>query len=851
MDSIPPSYEQLQSEIEDLRFRLDEAEETLRAIRSGEVDALVVSTTAGDQVFTLEGADYYYRVLVEAMSEGAVTLTPDGMVLYSNSRFADLVERPLQKVIGATFPEFVSAKEREAFRTLLQQGMENIYRGEFTLLKADGGGIPALLSAYPLAFETQAVCVIVSDQSERKRVTEALRESEARFRLLADNSSDLIARLSPEGVYFYASPYCQKLLGYKPSELVGRSLFELIHPEDLAYSKSALLGADDKSELPPLINRMRTKSGSYTWVETTGRVLVNQKTGAISEIQTDTRDISKRKKAEDQILEHNRILNWFNQISSAISNSLTSGDILSTIQQNLRDQVSVPAGNVFLYNKETGTLDISQSWRNAETTGLVLPAPTVNIDAPEKTKVAFNLLKNLNLPEHPEGIPWGRLQIPLVAQTQLQGVIDLIIHARPETIRQRIEIVESFGRELGMALYNAQLFQAELKSRNLAETLRDASQALARTLSMDSVLNTLVDLFSKVVPYDAAAIYFFDNETHLTVRVERRSQAIQEKNSWPPIPLDHPFIKALMHEKHSLAVVDTTTPQALEIPFNQTGLHSWACVPINADERVIAICCLGKTEPNFYNEDHLRWLDMLSRQATVAFQNAWLFEQVRTGREKLQNLTRRLVEVQEKERRYVAQELHDDAGQALTSLILNIGALKQEAASPKMIKARAANLCQEAALVLENLRRLAMDLRPATLDHLGLVAALRQYSEIVASQCNVNIQFEAIGLEKRLPDDVEVALYRIVQEALTNVIRHAQANRVDILLEKRAEHIVAVVEDNGIGFEADQEVKPRHLGLVGMQERAEMLGGKLTIESRRGKGTTILIEIPEIKNNGD
>ncbi len=200
--------------------------------------------------------------------------------------------------------------------------------------------------------------------------------------------------------------------------------------------------------------------------------------------------------------------------------------------------------------------------------------------------------------------------------------------------------------------------------------------------------------------------------------------------------------------------------------------------------------------------------------------------------------------MQEKERRYVAQELHDDAGQALTALILRIGALKQDVANPEAVKAHATYLGEEAASVLENLRRLAMDLRPATLDHLGLVAALRQYSEIIASQCNLDIQFEAIGFEKRLSDHAEVALYRIVQEAVTNVVRHAKASRVDILLERQESRIVVMVEDNGIGFGYESEMKVGHLGLIGMQERAEMLGGKLTIESRPGKGTTIQIETP-------
>ncbi len=852
MDPIPASYEQLQSEIEDLRLRLEEAEETIRAIRSGEVDALVVSTAAGEQVYTLQGADYYYRVLIEAMSEGAVTLDPYGMVLYSNSRFAELVGTPLQKVIGASFKDFVMPGERKAFDGLLYQGLENSCRSEFTLLFAGGSEIPTLLSAYPLAMDPPVLCIIVSDQSERKRAMEALRESEARFRLLADNSSDLIARISLDDVYLYVSPACRTLLGYEPWEMVGRSPGEFIHPEDLAKARLSFHPSKEQQELANSIYRMRQKTGAYVWVETTGRKVCDLKGSANHEIQTDTRDITRRKQAEEQILEQNRILGWVNQISSALNESLNIGDILTTVQEHLHNTVGIPAGTIYLFNKEAGKLEAMGRWFDGETAGLALPLPRLRNHALEKTGVTYSLIKNHALPGVPDGRAWCRLQIPLMAQSQLLGLIDVALRVRPEAIQSRIEIIEMFGRELGIAIHNAQLYDAELKSRNLAETLRDANQVLARSLSLDSVLNAFLDVICNVVPYDSATIYLFENEASLVSRIERRAGWNEGRlKSLIPrrLAVENPFIQKLMAEKHSLAVADTSTGPEWDADASQLRTRSWACIPILADENVIAVCGLCKNEPDFYSADHLRWLDTLARQATVAIQNAWLFEQVRAGREKLQSLTRRLVEVQEKERRYVAQELHDDAGQALTSLIVRIGVLKQDVANPEAVKAHAAYLGEEAASVLENLRRLAMDLRPATLDHLGLVPALRQYSDLIAAQSNLNIQFEAIGLEKRLPDHTEVALYRIVQEALTNVIRHARASQVDILLERQEGRTMVMVEDNGIGFGSDAEQKPGHLGLIGMQERAEMLGGKLTIESRPGQGTTVLIEIPEVKDN--
>jgi two-component system sensor histidine kinase UhpB len=138
-------------------------------------------------------------------------------------------------------------------------------------------------------------------------------------------------------------------------------------------------------------------------------------------------------------------------------------------------------------------------------------------------------------------------------------------------------------------------------------------------------------------------------------------------------------------------------------------------------------------------------------------------------------------------------------------------------------------------------------LRPVSLDHLGLVPALRQYVTMIGDRYGLIAQFKALGLDNERPlSAVETALYRVVQEALTNVIRHARATRVDVLLERRGDKVVVVVEDDGIGFDADEArfAQSGRLGLLGMQERAEMLGGSMIIESSLNIGTTIIVEVP-------
>jgi signal transduction histidine kinase len=147
--------------------------------------------------------------------------------------------------------------------------------------------------------------------------------------------------------------------------------------------------------------------------------------------------------------------------------------------------------------------------------------------------------------------------------------------------------------------------------------------------------------------------------------------------------------------------------------------------------------------------------------------------------------------------------------------------------------------------------RLASARCPASLDHLGLTAALDQYCQTLAEQHAIQVAFEAVGIEGRVAPDVETALYRIVQEALNNVVRHAQATRADVLLKQRGDRIVAIVEDNGQGFDPESATGPKHLGLVGIQERAMALGGSLAIESNPGKGTALFVEIPHAYPDSD
>jgi PAS domain S-box-containing protein len=211
--------------------------------------------------------------------------------------------------------------------------------------------------------------------------------------------------------------------------------------------------------------------------------------------------------------------------------------------------------------------------------------------------------------------------------------------------------------------------------------------------------------------------------------------------------------------------------------------------------------------------------------------------------ERLKILSYRLLEVQEAERRYIAKELHDEIGQTLTSLKLSIDMLSR--LPTENITDSLSDLQAEVGKLLSQVRNMSLDLRPSMLDDLGLLPALLWHFERYTSQTNIRVLFKHSGLDKRFIPEVETVAYRIVQEALTNVARHAGINEATVVGTTKQDKLIIQVEDKGAGFDFGAVISAgRAAGLHGMEERLTLLGGKLTIKSSHGAGTRLTAEIP-------
>jgi len=222
-----------------------------------------------------------------------------------------------------------------------------------------------------------------------------------------------------------------------------------------------------------------------------------------------------------------------------------------------------------------------------------------------------------------------------------------------------------------------------------------------------------------------------------------------------------------------------------------------------------------------------------------------MLDAVATYRRRLRNLSSQVITAQEEERKRISRELHDETAQSLTSLLVRLRLL-QDARDLDEVKVGAAQLRELTAQTLEEVRKLAVELRPTTLDHLGLVAALEWYSREYAQRLDAEVDFRTEGLAGRLHPEVELVIYRVVQEALTNIARHAQATRAQIALLFRDDAVEVEVEDDGLGFDLQEatSTRERGLGLFGMRERVELIGGTFAIDSRIGQGTCINVRVP-------
>ena len=242
------------------------------------------------------------------------------------------------------------------------------------------------------------------------------------------------------------------------------------------------------------------------------------------------------------------------------------------------------------------------------------------------------------------------------------------------------------------------------------------------------------------------------------------------------------------------------------------------------------------------------WTGELERRVDERTKETFsLYEELRKKEEKRGELLRRIISAQEEERKRIARELHDEMSQTLAAMLISLEAIR-EASAPKLLEVKIDNARKLALRAIDSTHRMIFDLRPAILDDLGLSAAIKWYAEERLKPLGINFRYEGNLFEKRFQTQIETVLFRVAQEAITNIAKHSQAENVIINLELEDSLITLEIEDDGNGFDLESisstKAGSRGLGLLGMKERVLLLDGKLEVQSQPGSGTRVVVTVP-------
>jgi signal transduction histidine kinase len=396
------------------------------------------------------------------------------------------------------------------------------------------------------------------------------------------------------------------------------------------------------------------------------------------------------------------------------------------------------------------------------------------------------------------------------------------------------ELVTVLAAQAAVAIENARLYESATRWLAQLESLTEIGNALAGEIELGSLLELICTRLAELI--DAELVVTAIPVGGGDLRIEAAAGPAAEDMVGTMLSR-HGSKSGRVLERRRSERVDSTL-EDVEVDqevARRMGLRSGLFVPMIVADRPIGVIAAHnklRPDPRFTDED-LRLTETFAARAAVAVDLA-----DRVARDAL----RRVVEGQELERRRLARELHDETGQALTSILLGLKHV-EEAESEAEARKAATGLREQIVETLQSVRRLAVELRPSALDDFGLAPALERLAEAFHEQSGIEVDIQANLDAVRLPEEVETALYRIVQEALTNVAKHAEATRVSVVVTRRGNAVTAVIEDDGQGFGAGGG-SGDGLGLVGMKERVGLLGGRLAIESTEGAGTTVVAEVP-------
>ena len=679
----------------------------------------------------------------------------------------------------------------------------------------------------------------------------ALREREQQYQSIFEATSDgLIINDLETGVIVEANPAACRMHGYRYDELVGLHPKEIIHPDDHPafdeFVRTVGAGGEFRGR-----SRDRRKDGSLLYVEVLGRAFTFRgKPHVMAVLRDVTQHVESRRLLEERVTERTRELSTLLDVSRSVASTVDLATLLGGILDQLKS-VADYAGSSILVLDGDALVILGARGENSPADAIgqrflieragplwdaLIQRKTVIIDdirGDSEMALAYRHVvgERMLLPTFSHIRSW--LAVPLALKDRVIGMVSLSRDEPDFYTERHATLAVAIANHAAVAIETARLFaESEQRSREL-EALYRADETLHRSLRLDDVLQALVDVAADILHADKTSVLVWDAAREKLVVGAARgfSEAMLARLS---LGLSQGIPWDVLQTGTLIAVGDTwTDPRVARHITDPEGIRSALHVPITVEGRVFGVFGINFAKPHHFTGQENRLLLALAQRAALAIENARLFEQAQ-GKAALE------------ERQRLARELHDSVSQALFSISLGARTARTLLdRDPSKVAPPLDYVLSLAEAGLAEMRALIFELRPESLAAEGLVVALQKQAAAIKARHGIEAALDLCA-EPEVSLAIKEALYRIAQEALHNVVKHARASRVEVRLSSDDTALALEVHDDGVGFDPSGEF-PGHLGLRSMQERVTALGGTLQIESVPGQGTRTRVTIPTLR----
>ncbi len=436
--------------------------------------------------------------------------------------------------------------------------------------------------------------------------------------------------------------------------------------------------------------------------------------------------------------------------------------------------------------------------------------------------------------------------VPIRSGRDVVGALGVGFHHLTRPPAAQLRFLETVGRQLGATLRLLEVREARRKTRSETRFLRRIADALSANLELPAVLDMVTAAAQRLTHARGALVMLTSRDgTEFEIASTSRLEGVPDIRG-ARFPVAGSLAELALRTGRSVRCRDAASDRRPLIQrLQQTdGVRGLLIVPLRGDGGVIGTLNVSSKRPRLFSDHDRRTLMQLGYQASIAIRNARLFEELRSHRQLLRQLYSQQYSVLEGERKRIAHELHDEMGPTLSAILINLQLLKERGAEG--LGAKVAETETLLTGIIEKIRELAYGLRPPMLEHLGLAESLKWMIETYFTGGRLAVDYRVSGQAVRLDPDLALAIYRIAQEALTNVVKHARATRVQVRLGLSGATVRLDVHDDGCGFDTARVTSERRagLGLASMRERTDHLRGRLELRSRPGKGSHLTVTCP-------